>query len=205
MGATLIEGWNERLFLSVNADSGSVHGLVLSARLLADWAPVVAALLLVCLWVRRIGPTRFILLDATLTALIGLGIAQVITRLWYHPRPFEIGLGHQFMPHAPEASFPSDHATLLFGLALPLLMANRSRGWGLVFMALGIGTAWARVFLGVHFPLDMLGGLGVAAIALVPVIALQGLLHGTVYPRAVALYTLLLRRLCLPETVFPRG
>ena len=204
MGATLIEGWNERLFLSVNADSGSVHGLVLSARLLADWAPVVAALLLVCLWVRRIGPTRFILLDATLTALIGLGIAQVITRLWYHPRPFEIGLGHQFMPHAPEASFPSDHATLLFSLGLALLIrpATRSLGGGLLF--LGGAVAWARVYLGVHFPLDMLGAFGAALVATWVLGQVEEPLHRRIFPLLLSAYETVLRRLGLPRSVFPR-
>lgn len=150
------------------------------------------------------GPVRFVLLNATATALLGLGAAQVITLVWDHPRPFEVGLGHQFMRQAPEASFPSDHATLLFGLALPLLAARATRRWGGAFLTLGIGTAWARVYLGVHFPFDMLGGLVVAAAAMVPVVALRGPLYGHFYPLVTGLYENILRGLRLPVALFPR-
>lgn len=115
-----------------------------------------------------------------------------------------MGLGHQYMAHVPEASFPSDHATLLFGLALPLLPAAASRLWGVIFLLLALGTAWARVYLGVHFPADMLGGLAVAVVAWALVAALRGPLHGRLYPALLGLYDWTLRKLHLPEAVFPR-
>jgi undecaprenyl-diphosphatase len=40
-------------------------------------------------------------------------INQVIILLWQHPRPFVIGLGHTYLAHAADSSFPSDHLTLL--------------------------------------------------------------------------------------------
>lgn len=45
----MIEGWNERLFVLLDANGGSSHGLLLGARTLADWPPILAALLLVFL------------------------------------------------------------------------------------------------------------------------------------------------------------
>lgn len=204
MWAMKLEGWNEALFARLNADATSPHLLVTLARAVAEAAPIVAALLLVLLFVRQTRPVRVALLDATATALLGLGIAQVIVRLWYHPRPFELGLGHQYMAHVPEASFPSDHATLLFGLALPLLASVAARRWGTAFLALALGTAWARVYLGVHFPADMLGGLVVALVAWVAIFALRGPLHGRLYPALLRLYDLILHRLRLPQAIFPR-
>lgn len=204
MIAAMIEGWNERLFVLLNGDGTSAHASLLLAGILADWGPIIAALALVFLWVRRGASTRVALLDATATALLGLIVAQVITLLWYHPRPFEMGLGHQFMPHSPEASFPSDHATLLFGLALPLLAAQVTRTWGWAFLALACATAWARVYLGVHFPFDMLGGLVLAACATASVFALRRSLHGGLYPRMIRLYENILNALRLPDTLFPR-
>jgi undecaprenyl-diphosphatase len=204
MFSARIEAWNEALFALINANASSPHALVLLARATAEIAPTLAALMLVLLWVRHGRDLRVGLLDATVTALVGLAIAQGIVRVWYHPRPFELGLGHQYMAHVPEASFPSDHATLLFGLALPLLMAKASRIWGLTFLALAIGTAWARVYLGIHFPADMLGGLAVALVSWLAVIALRGPLHDRLYPPVLGLYDWTLRRLHLPEAVFPR-
>jgi len=199
-----IESWNEWLFALVNADASSPPGLVALARVIAEGAPTLAALMLVLLWVRQGRAVRLALLDATATALVGLAIAQVIVALWYHPRPAELGLGRQFLDHAPEASFPSDHATLLFGLALPLVFERAARPFGLAFLALALGTAWARVYLGVHFPADMLGGLAVALVACGGIVALRGPLHGRLYPVALGLYDRVLRKLHLPEALFPR-
>ena len=201
--APWIESWNEAIFALINADASSPHLLVVLARVIAEAASILAALMLVLLWVRQGRAVRVGLLDATATALVGLGIAQAIVRLWYHPRPFELGLGQQYMAHVPEASFPSDHATLLFGLALPLLMAGALRLWGLAFLALALGTAWGRVYLGVHFPADILGGLVVAIVAWGAVVALRGPLHGRLYPALIGLYDWVLRKLRLPKALFP--
>ncbi|MBN8630536.1 MAG: undecaprenyl-diphosphatase [Rhodobacterales bacterium] len=199
-----LEGWNLATFAAINADANSPQGLLVLARAVAESAPFVAALMVVLLWVRKGPEVRLRLLDATVTAGIGLCVAQVIARLWYHPRPFELGLGHQYLAHVPEASFPSDHATLLFGLALPLLAAVATREWGLVFLMLALVTAWARIYLGVHFPLDMLGGLGIAIAVWGLVAALRGPLHGRLYPAALGLYDWGLRKLRLPKALFPR-
>ncbi len=145
------------------------------------------------------------MLNATLTALIGLGLAQVITTIWYHPRPFEIGLGRQLLDHAAEASFPTDHATLMFGLPVPLLLGNQTRRWGAVVLALGFGVAWSRIYLGVHFPLDMIGAFGVAVAATLLGRMVGPFLRRSVYPKLISVYEILISRLALSRTVFPRN
>ncbi len=198
-----MESWNQALFLMWNAGADAWPFTIFGARLLAEAAPVLAAGLLVLLWVRR-PVLRMSLLEAFAVALLALGLAQAITHFWYHPRPFEIGLGHQWMAHAPEASFPSDHATLLFSLALPLLALPRARAWGVIFLGLALGTAWARVYLGVHFPFDMAGGLLTALVAFAPVRALAGRFQAWVFEPLIRLYLWLLEALHLPTAVFPR-
>jgi len=201
---TLIESWNTALFIAINASAAPPQAALLFARGLAIGAPFIAALMLVLLWIRRDRATRSRLLDATLAAGIGLTIAKTITLLWYHPRPFELGIGHQLMAHLPEASFPSDHATLLFGMALPLLLAKGTRGLGSLFTLLALGAAWARVYLGVHFPFDMVGGLGVALLATMIVLSLRKPLQTRVYPPLFRLYETILTLLRLPVRLFPR-
>jgi undecaprenyl-diphosphatase len=202
---SFIEHWNQSAFLAVNAGAQAPALVIALARLLAAWSIYLAPALFVVAWVRRGRAVRFVLLDATLTALIGLGLAQVITAIWYHPRPFEIGLGRQLLDHAAEASFPSDHATLMFGLAMPLLLNSRTRRLGAVVLAFGFGVAWSRIYLGVHFPLDMIGAFGVAALASLVVRVASPSLRRSVYPRLTSVYELLLRRLALPQAVFPRN
>lgn len=205
MAPSVIEHWNQSAFLAVNAGAQAPALVIALARLLAAWSIYLAPALFVVAWVRRGRAVRFVLLDATLTALIGLGLAQVITAIWYHPRPFEIGLGRQLLDHAAEASFPSDHATLMFGLAIPLLLATQTRRWGAVVLALGFGVAWSRIYLGVHFPLDMIGAFGVAGLASLVVRLAGPFLRRGVYPLLISVYETLLRRLALPQTAFPRN
>ncbi len=61
------------------------------------------------------------------------------------------------------SAFPSDHATLAFALAAGIGLASRTGGIVLVAQAMLI--CLPRVFLGLHFPGDILGGavLGVGA------------------------------------------
>ena len=205
MTLSVIEQWNQSAFLAVNAGAHAPALIISVARVLASWSIYLVPVLFVVAWVRRERAVRFVLLDATLTALIGLGLAQVIAAVWYHPRPFEIGLGRQLLDHAAEASFPSDHATLMFGLAIPLLLGTQTRRWGAVVLALGFGVAWSRIYFGVHFPLDMIGAFGVAVVATLLVRMVGPFLERSVFPKLISVYEVLLSRLALSRTVFPRN
>jgi undecaprenyl-diphosphatase len=87
---------------------------------------------------------------ACLVAMPGVGANQLIGLVWQHPRPFMIGLGDTFLPHAPDSSFPSDHVTVFSGIALTLLLGGARWLGGLVLLA-SVAVAWARVFVGVPF------------------------------------------------------
>jgi undecaprenyl-diphosphatase len=46
-------------------------------------------------------------------------------------------------------------------MSLTLLFASMASLTGWAFLVLGTAVAWARIYLGVHFPLDMLGAIAV--------------------------------------------
>ena len=71
-------------------------------------------------------------------------------------------------------AFPSDNATLFFGVAACLYLVSRRAGiWAFVHVAVVVG--FARVYLGYHHPTDILAGaaLGVGAVALINVPAVR--------------------------------
>ena len=108
-----MERINTLLFALVNA-SPSPNSLVLSfARVAAVGGIYAVATVPVSLWL--IGSTRR--RGAVVAALIGVAVAMIgnllITSLWFHPRPFMVGIGNTFLSHAPETSFPRDHVTLV--------------------------------------------------------------------------------------------
>ena len=88
----------------------------------------------------------------------------LISSLWFHPRPFMLGLGQNLLAHTPESSFPSDHATVMFTLAFALMLASL-RKLGVLILLLGVLVGWARIYLGVHFPFDIAGSLLISLIS----------------------------------------
>lgn len=75
---SVIEQRNQSAFLAMNAGADAPAFLISLARLLANWSIYLAPVLFAVAWVRHGRVVRIVLLDATLTALIGLGVAQVI-------------------------------------------------------------------------------------------------------------------------------
>ena len=79
--------------------------------------------------------------------------------IWFRERPDLglIGLKEVFF-HRPSYSFPSDHATALFALTFGLY----AYGWREAvkwFLLYAILILIARITIGIHFPLDIVGGV----------------------------------------------
>lgn len=64
-------------------------------------------------------------------------------------------------PHG-DWSFPSNHSVIAGALAIGILLAWPRAGWLSIPVALLVG--YSRVFLGVHYPHDVLAGLGLGAL-----------------------------------------
>lgn len=157
-----LEVLNRSLFLKINAAPGTAAWQINSATFVADKLIYLIPVLLLALWLWGDERKRNIALKTCLVAMLGLGVNQLIGLVWQHPRPFMIGLGHTWIPHVADSSFPSDHATVFAAMGLVLFFAGKI-GLAILTLLVAACVAWARVFLGVHFPMDMLGALGVAA------------------------------------------
>jgi len=157
--------WNISLFHLINGPAHPSPVLLSMAEGLAIFPPWLAVALLAIAWLYGGIDKRRAAMIAGFSLLLGLAINFLIGALYYTPRPFELGIGNNLYPHGLETSFPSDHATVLWSLGFSLFATRALRPLGLLFCLLGLCTAWARVFLGVHFPFDMAGSAVVSVIA----------------------------------------
>jgi undecaprenyl-diphosphatase len=160
-----MEHLNHTFFLWLNAPEHASNLVVTTATLLAEWLIWVIPALIGIGWLRGKEDTRKTMLIVTASGLMGLLVNQIIGLVWFHPRPFMIGLGHTLIPHVIDSSFPSDHLTLWWAVSFSLSLQSSMRKVGIGLALLGIPIAWARIYLGVHFPLDMLGAMAVAAVS----------------------------------------
>ena len=170
--------WNATLFMLLNAPEQPSSLLWLAVNVAAIGPVILAPTLLACLWIFGTSYRRPALIATASGVFIGQGVNWLLGLAWYEPRPFMAGIGHTWMSHVSDNGFPSDHATLGWSLGLGLVLTGASRGWGIAACFAAAVAGWSRIYLGVHFPLDVLtsvpAGL-VAALAarlLLPIAAL---------------------------------
>ncbi|MEX3978528.1 phosphatase PAP2 family protein [Paraburkholderia sp. EG287A] len=159
-----VETLNRTIFLALNATPATPHWLIAAGTLIADYAILLVPAMLAALWLTGSDERRALAVRACFAGLLALGINQLIGLAWYHPRPFASATGHTFLAHAPDSSFPSDHVTLLSAVSFTFLYGGK-RGIGLLALFVDIAVAWARIFVGVHWPFDMIGAAIVAWLA----------------------------------------
>lgn len=114
-----------------------------------------------------------------LALLLSRGLLTELIRFIYHARlrPF-VTLGFEPLVMEQSASFPSGHAAFFFALSAALFSVNRTWGWW--FFALSALNGIARIYAGVHWPSDIVGG---ALVGLISFFIVDFLVKKAQYPK----------------------
>ena len=156
------------LFDAINGLAGHHRVLDGVMALLASAGPYALMATLLVLWfLRGARGARDLrqraVLHATLATVAALWVNQAILRVWSRPRPFAVRAAVMLLERSGDPSFPSDHATFSFAVAVALFTAFRGLGCAALVLATLIG--FARVFAGEHYVGDVLGGAAIGAVA----------------------------------------
>ena len=165
------------LFHAINRMAGD-HWLLdwVARAFVGDYfVPVVLSLSLLALWFAAKTPyLRERQQRAVIAGAIAIAVANVMvmtlngTEWALRPRPFDID-PHAAMSTAalfyapPDPSFPSNSMAVGFALAASIVRVNRPFGIAMGLIAALMGAS--RIYAGVHFPADIVGGAAIGVLA----------------------------------------
>jgi undecaprenyl-diphosphatase len=147
------------LFKLINGLEGNAFAdrvLTLVAENLATVEMALIALVFLIPWTHRRTERRRGAVLGTAAAGLALLIAQPIAHLVDRARPYVDHPVHLLIARSPDPSFPSDHATGAFALAFGLWLYDRTMGT--IMLVLAALLSFSRVFVGTHYPGDVLAG-----------------------------------------------
>jgi undecaprenyl-diphosphatase len=151
------------LFHVINQLAGTVTVLNPIMRLLSQDAEYIFYLGVIVYWFTRIPKNRTMVIEALLSACLGMAISGLLGHLFYRDRPFVAHSVIQLIPHAANASFPSDHAVAAFSIAMAIWHFRKSIGK--VWLILAACIAFSRIWTGVHYPSDVIAGAFIGILA----------------------------------------
>ncbi|MBL0386634.1 phosphatase PAP2 family protein [Tumebacillus sp. ITR2] len=98
----------------------------------------------------------WLVLQAVAAAVLTRGINEGIGRLKHRDRPFVQESFQPLLEHEPSFSFPSNHSACGFALAVAVFLGAPI--WGAGMLVLAALMAYARLYVGVHYPFDVTAG-----------------------------------------------
>ncbi|UDG79941.1 undecaprenyl-diphosphatase [Candidatus Steffania adelgidicola] len=197
MFSSSLEKLNIDLFQLINAPDEISTTMLLVGIFFANDAVILFPIVLLFNWFWGEELQKKAVLYALLSMILGLVINIVIGMIWEHPRPFMIPIGHNLLYHKANNSFPSDHMSLACAISFSLIGNGTLRRAGLGLLVLSMMISWARVYIGVHFPLDMAASIGVALVSVGLTLrraASIDALYAYLYPRYCSLFIASIRK-----------
>ncbi|EAO51825.1 Bacitracin transport permease protein BCRC [Bacillus thuringiensis serovar israelensis ATCC 35646] len=139
------------------ADSSKLLDTLMVA--ITNSAAYVAILFMLILWFNngkkdKAIRKQYTVLYTTLSVIFAL-LVNVLNAVYYHPRPFVSHDVHQLVPHAADSSFVSDHSVLVFSIVFVFILRGEKLKYIALLWAVLVGIS--RMYVGVHYPLDILG------------------------------------------------
>ena len=169
--------WDARLFRILNQVPPAVAPVLTPLSHLFLPAGIIAVVVLTVVY--AVVRNRSVLPVAAAAVAAGAAwvLAHVAKAIADRPRPYEVMAGAVLRQQpAHGTSFPSSHTAVTAAVVIALV-PFLVRPLAAVAIGYAVLVGWSRVYLGVHYPLDVLAGAGIGiAVGGVDLLALQTLL-----------------------------
>lgn len=153
---------NYELFKAIHQYAGQYPFLDSFMVFITEKALIIFAITLLVMWFLGNDTYKKSVFYATVTGFLGLLLNFIISHIYFEPRPFVTHSVDILINHAADASFPSDHTTGAFSLAIAIFLRHRKIGLGMLLLAILTGVS--RIYVGHHYPFDVLGSMIVSMI-----------------------------------------
>ncbi|ENW30991.1 phosphatase PAP2 family protein [Acinetobacter lwoffii] len=154
---------NLYLFHILNVPDQASIWMINYASLIAHDLVYLFLLIFAIAWFRGSYEVKTGIIKAFIFTAITLLMSKVLSAVLNTPRPFVMDVGRTLIEHAPTGSFPSNHMSIFSGIAFAYYFSPQ-RDLGRILIWTAWLVAWSRVYVGVHFPIDMLGAFLMAII-----------------------------------------
>ena len=147
---------NLYLFHILNVPDQASIWMINYASLIAHDLVYLFLLIFAIAWFRGSYEVKTGIIKAFIFTAITLLMSEVLSAVLNTSRPFVMDVGRTLIEHAPTGSFPSNHMSIFSGIAFAYYFSPQ-RDLGRILIWTAWLVAWSRVYVGVHFPIDMLG------------------------------------------------
>ena len=174
-GAT---SWDAHLFRILNQVPPAVASVLTPLSHLFLPAGIIAVVLLTVVYVAARNRSVLPVAAGAVAAGAAWVLAHVAKSIADRPRPYEV-MADAVLRQQPAhgTSFPSSHTAITLAVVIALV-PFLVRPLAAVAIAYAVLVGWSRVYLGVHYPLDVLAGAGIGiAVGCVVLLALRTLLR----------------------------
>lgn len=155
---------NHALLPLWNLSPSDPEWLVLLALHVSEYLPKVALVFAGACFVAGAGRWRSMAVQMVVAMAVAWLVARGVQAHFPLPRPFVLGVGHQWGTHSPSPGFPSTHGSVALAFGFVGLLSSPRRWVGVACFTGGLMIAWSRVAIGVHFPMDIIAGAVLAAL-----------------------------------------
>jgi len=126
-----------------------------------EYALILSLLLLLIIEFKKyLKPVILAFISAVISRFV---VVNIIRWIWFRPRPFIDNSVNFLIDYPNKASFPSGHAAFYFALSTVIYLYNKKIG--IIFFIASFLICLARVFVGIHWPLDILAGIVVGILS----------------------------------------